>query len=247
MAQTHFGYQTVDDTEKAQRVRGVFDSVASRYDVMNDVLSMGLHRVWKAYTVAVAAVQPGMQVLDIAGGTGDLARAFAPKVGPAGRVVLTDINEAMLAVGRDRLLDDGQALPTAACDAEHLPFQDGSASAGFDLVTVAFGLRNMTHKDAALAEMNRVLRPGGRLLVLEFSKPAPLLQKPYDWYSFTLMPMLGQLIAKDGDSYRYLAESIRMHPDAATLKALMKTAGFGHVDVHRLAGGIVALHVGVKC
>jgi demethylmenaquinone methyltransferase / 2-methoxy-6-polyprenyl-1,4-benzoquinol methylase len=243
MAQTHFGYQTVDEATKAQRVRGVFDSVASNYDVMNDVLSMGLHRAWKAYTVAVAAVQPGMKVLDIAGGTGDLARAFARQAGPEGRVVLTDINEAMLRVGRDRLLDQGLALPTAACDAEHLPF----ASGAFDLVSVAFGLRNMTHKEAALAEMCRVLRPGGRLLVLEFSKPAPVLQKPYDWYSFTLMPMLGKLIAKDGDSYRYLAESIRMHPDQATLKAMMKTAGFGHVDVHSLAAGIVALHVGVKC
>ncbi len=243
MTQTHFGYQTVEDAEKARRVRGVFDSVASRYDVMNDVLSMGLHRVWKAYTVAVAAVQPGMKVLDIAGGTGDLARAFAKPAGPNGRVVLTDINEAMLRVGRDRLLDDGLVLPTAACDAEHLPFADGV----FDLVSVAFGLRNMTHKDAALTDMCRVLRPGGRLLVLEFSQPGALLQKPYDWYSFTLMPMLGKLIAKDGDSYRYLAESIRMHPDQATLKAMMQTAGFGHVDVHRLAGGIVALHVGVKC
>jgi demethylmenaquinone methyltransferase / 2-methoxy-6-polyprenyl-1,4-benzoquinol methylase len=243
MAQTHFGYQTVDETTKAQRVRGVFDSVASNYDVMNDVLSMGMHRAWKAYAVAVADVQPGMKVLDIAGGTGDLARAFARKAGTEGRVVLTDINEAMLRVGRDRLLDEGLALPTAACDAEHLPF----ASGGFDLASVAFGLRNMTHKEAALAEMCRVLRPGGRLLVLEFSKPAAALQKPYDWYSFTLMPMLGKLIAKDGDSYRYLAESIRMHPDQATLKAMMKTAGFGHVDVHSLAAGIVALHVGVKC
>jgi demethylmenaquinone methyltransferase/2-methoxy-6-polyprenyl-1,4-benzoquinol methylase len=243
MTQTHFGYQTVEDAEKARRVRGVFDSVASRYDIMNDVLSMGLHRIWKAYTVAVAAVQPGMKVLDIAGGTGDLARAFAKRAGPAGRVVLSDINEAMLRVGRDRLLDAGLVLPTAACDAERLPFATGA----FDLVSVAFGLRNMTHKEAALAEMCRVLRPGGRLLVLEFSKPAPLLQKPYDWYSFTLMPLLGKLIAKDGDSYRYLAESIRMHPDQATLKAMMQTAGFRHVDVHRLAGGIVALHVGVKC
>ncbi len=243
MTQTHFGYQTVEDADKARRVRGVFDSVASRYDVMNDVLSMGLHRVWKAYTVAVAAVQPGMKVLDIAGGTGDLARAFAQRAGSHGRVVLTDINEAMLRVGRDRLLDGGLVLPAAACDAERLPFADGT----FDLVSVAFGLRNMTHKDAALTEMCRVLRPGGRLLVLEFSKPAALLQKPYDWYSFTLMPMLGQLIAKDGDSYRYLAESIRMHPDQAALKAMMQAAGFGHVDVHRLAGGIVALHAGVKC
>ena len=247
MAQTHFGYQTVDETEKASRVRGVFDSVAPRYDLMNDVLSMGLHRAWKAYTVAVANVQPGMQVLDIAGGTGDLARAFARRAGASGRVVLTDINEAMLRTGRDRLLDDGLLLPTAACDAEHLPFPDGSARAGFDLVSVAFGLRNMTHKDAALKEMARVLRPGGRLLVLEFSKPAAALQKPYDWYSFTFMPLMGRLVAGDADSYRYLAESIRMHPDQATLKSLMQAVGFAHVDVHNLAGGIVALHVGVKC
>ena len=197
MAQTHFGYQTVDEGEKARRVRGVFDSVASRYDIMNDVLSMGLHRAWKAYTVAVADVQPGMKVLDIAGGTGDLARAFARRAGSTGRVVLTDINEAMLRTGRDRLMDEGLVLPTAACDAEQLPFADGS----FDLASVAFGLRNMTHKEAALAEMARVLRPGGRLLVLEFSKPAPLLQKPYDWYSFSFMPAMGKLIAGDGDSY----------------------------------------------
>ncbi len=243
MAQTHFGYQTVEEAEKARHVRGVFDSVASRYDIMNDVLSMGMHRVWKAYTVGVAAIQPGMRVLDIAGGTGDLARAFAARVGEQGCVVLTDINEAMLRTGRDRLLDDGLVIPTAACDAEHMPFADGS----FDLASVAFGLRNMTHKEAALAEMCRVLRPGGRLLVLEFSRPAPLLQKPYDFYSFKLMPLLGRLIAKDAASYRYLAESIRMHPDQATLKGLMKDAGFGHVDVHNMAGGIVALHVGIKC
>ena len=243
MAQTHFGYENVDESDKARRVRGVFDSVATSYDVMNDVLSFGLHRAWKAYTVAVANVQPGWKVLDIAGGTGDLARAFAPRVGERGRVVLTDINEAMLRVGRDRLLDEGQVLPTAACDAEHLPF----AEATFDLVTVAFGLRNMTHKESALAEMGRVLRPGGRLMVLEFSRPTPLLQKPYDWYSFRFMPLMGKLIAKDADSYRYLAESIRMHPDQATLTGMMKGAGFGHVDVHNLAGGIVALHVGVKC
>ena len=247
MAQTHFGYQTVDDAEKAARVRGVFDSVAPSYDLMNDVLSGGLHRVWKSYTVGVANVQPGNRVLDIAGGTGDLARAFAPQVGETGRVVLTDINEAMLRTGRDRLLDEGRVIPTAACDAEHLPFATGSADAGFDLVSVAFGLRNMTHKEAALKEMARVLRPGGRLLVLEFSRPAAPLQKAYDFYSFKLMPMLGKLIAGDGDSYRYLAESIRMHPDQATLKAMMKDAGFGHVDVHNLAVGIVALHVGVKC
>lgn len=243
MAQTHFGYQTVDEGEKARHVRGVFDSVASNYDLMNDLLSLGQHRAWKAYAVAVAAVRPGMQVLDIAGGTGDLARAFAKAAGDSGRVVLTDINEAMLRVGRDRLLDEGLVLPTAACDAEKLPFAD----AGFDLASVAFGLRNMTHKEAALREMARVLRPGGRLLVLEFSKPAAALQRPYDWYSFTLMPLLGKWVAKDADSYRYLAESIRMHPDQATLAAMMKAAGFGHVDVHKLAGGIVALHVGIKC
>jgi len=243
MTQTHFGYQTVDETDKARRVRGVFDSVASRYDIMNDVLSMGLHRAWKAYAVAVADVQPGMQVLDIAGGTGDLARAFAQRAGVQGRVVLTDINEAMLRTGRDRLLDAGLLLPTAACDAEQLPFADAS----FDLVSVAFGLRNMTHKEAALSEMARVLRPGGRLLVLEFSRPAPPLRKAYDWYSFTFMPAMGKLIAGDAESYRYLAESIRMHPDQAMLKTMLQACGFAHVDVHNLAGGIVALHVGVKC
>ena len=243
MGQTHFGFQHVDEAEKARRVRGVFDSVASRYDLMNDVLSFGMHRVWKGYTVAVAGARPGMSVLDIAGGTGDLARQFAQAVGERGRVVLTDINEAMLRTGRDRLLDDGLALPTVACDAERLPFPD----AGFDIVSVAFGLRNMTHKEQALAEMARVLKPGGKLLVLEFSRPAPLLRKPYDWYSFNVMPRLGAWIAKDADSYRYLAESIRMHPDQQTLKSMMKGCGFGHVDVHNLAGGIVALHVGIRC
>jgi demethylmenaquinone methyltransferase/2-methoxy-6-polyprenyl-1,4-benzoquinol methylase len=243
MAQTHFGFETVDDAQKAHKVRAVFDSVAGRYDLMNDLLSGGLHRVWKAYAVAVANVQPGDRVLDIAGGTGDLARAFAPRVGAQGLVVHTDINESMLRVGRDRLLDEGLALPTAVCDAEQLPHADGV----FDLVTVAFGLRNMTHKERALAEMCRVLRPGGRLLVLEFSKVAEPLQKPYDFYSFKLMPLLGRLVARDADSYRYLAESIRMHPDQATLKAMMQAAGFGHVDVHNLSAGIVALHVGIKC
>lgn len=243
MATTHFGYQTVDEAQKAARVRGVFDSVAQKYDIMNDLMSGGLHRAWKAYTVAVAAVQPGHRVLDIAGGTGDLSRAFARAVGPSGLVVHTDINEAMLRVGRDRLIDEGLALPTNLCDAEKLPYPDNS----FDRVSVAFGLRNMTHKDAALAEMCRVLKPGGRLLVLEFSKVAAPLAKPYDWYSFNILPKLGQMIAGDAESYRYLAESIRMHPDAQTLKAMMKLAGFGHVDVHKLTAGVVALHVGIKC
>jgi demethylmenaquinone methyltransferase/2-methoxy-6-polyprenyl-1,4-benzoquinol methylase len=243
MSQTHFGFETVEEQEKARRVRGVFDSVASKYDVMNDLMSMGLHRAWKAYTLAVANLREGQRVLDIAGGTGDLARAFAPKVGPSGLVVHTDINEAMLRTGRDRLLDEGMVLPSTICDAEKLPFREGT----FDLVSVAFGLRNMTHKDGALAEMARVLKPGGRLMVLEFSKVAAPLQKAYDWYSFKVLPRLGQLVAGDADSYRYLAESIRMHPDQATLKAMMKTAGFGHVDVHNLSAGVVALHVGIKC
>jgi demethylmenaquinone methyltransferase/2-methoxy-6-polyprenyl-1,4-benzoquinol methylase len=243
MATTHFGYQTVDEAHKAARVRGVFDSVAQKYDIMNDLMSGGLHRAWKAYTVAVANVRPGDKVLDIAGGTGDLSRAFAKAVGPTGMVVHTDINEAMLRVGRDRLIDEGLALPTNLCDAEKLPYPAHS----FDRVCVAFGLRNMTHKDVALAEMCRVLKPGGRLLVLEFSKVAAPLSKPYDWYSFNILPKLGQMIAGDAESYRYLAESIRMHPDAQTLKGMMKTAGFGHVDVHKLTAGVVALHVGIKC
>ena len=243
MSDTHFGFKKVDEAHKASRVRGVFDSVASRYDVMNDLMSMGLHRAWKAYTVAVANLRAGDQVLDIAGGTGDLARAFAKKVGATGTVVHTDINEAMLRQGRDRLLDEGLVLPTTICDAEALPF----SSASFDLVSVAFGLRNMTHKEQALAEMARVLKPGGRLLVLEFSKVAKPLEKAYDWYSFNILPRIGQWVAGDADSYRYLAESIRMHPGQAELKGLMKTAGFGHVDVHNLSAGVVALHVGIKC
>jgi demethylmenaquinone methyltransferase/2-methoxy-6-polyprenyl-1,4-benzoquinol methylase len=210
---------------------------------MNDLMSLGLHRAWKAYAVAVADVREGDHVLDLAGGTGDLARAFAKKVGASGMVVHTDINEAMLRQGRDRLLDDGLVLPTALCDAEVLPFPSGT----FDLVSVAFGLRNMTHKERALAEMNRVLRSGGRLLVLEFSKVAAPLAKAYDWYSFQVLPRLGQWVAGDADSYRYLAESIRMHPDQAELKAMMKGAGFGHVDVHNLSAGVVALHAGIKC
>jgi len=243
MSQTHFGFETVDEAEKAGRVRQVFDSVATRYDVMNDLMSMGLHRVWKAYTVNVARVRPGDRVLDLAAGTGDLTRSFARQAGPQGVVVHTDINLSMLKVGRDRLIDDGLNLPTVACDAEKLPFPDGS----FDLVCVAFGLRNMTHKERALIEMNRVLRPGGRLLVLEFSRIAAPLKSAYDWYSFNVLPRIGSLVAGDANSYRYLAESIRMHPDQASLKALMKSSGFGHVDVHNLTAGVVALHVGIKC
>ena len=243
MSTTHFGYEKVDDKEKAGRVRGVFDSVATRYDLMNDLMSGGLHRVWKAYTVMVANVGEGSKVLDIAGGTGDLALAFAKKVGTTGEVVHTDINEAMLRTGRERLLDAGVALPTVVCDAEKLPFADNH----FDVVTVAFGLRNMTHKDVGLKEMNRVLKPRGKLLVLEFSKVAKPLAKAYDWYSFKVLPTLGKLVAGDDASYRYLAESIRMHPDQDDLKTLMKEGGFGHVDYHNMTGGVVALHVGIKC
>ena len=243
MNNTHFGFESVNEKDKARRVRSVFDSVAPKYDVMNDLMSLGLHRAWKAYTVMVANVKEGYQVLDIAGGTGDLAMAFAPKVGASGRVVHSDINEAMLREGRDRLLDAGVSLPTLVCDAEHLPFADNS----FDLVTVAFGLRNMTHKDAALREMSRVLKPGGKLLVLEFSKVAKPLEKFYDWYSFKVLPKLGKLIANDDSSYQYLAESIRMHPSQQELKAMMLKDGFGHVDYHNMSGGVVALHVGIKC
>ena len=243
MTSTHFGFESVDEKDKARRVRSVFDSVAPKYDVMNDLMSMGLHRAWKAYTVLVANVKEGQQVLDIAGGTGDLSLAFAPKVGATGRVVHTDINEAMLREGRNRLIDAGVCLPTLVCDAEHLPFADGH----FDLVTVAFGLRNMTHKDAALREMNRVLKPGGKLLVLEFSKVARPLEKIYDWYSFKVLPKVGKLVANDSASYQYLAESIRMHPGQEELKALMRQSGFGHVDYHNMSGGMVALHVGIKC
>jgi demethylmenaquinone methyltransferase / 2-methoxy-6-polyprenyl-1,4-benzoquinol methylase len=243
MTSTHFGFQSVDEKDKAKAVRGVFDSVASKYDVMNDLMSVGMHRAWKAYTVMVANVKPGQRVLDIAGGTGDLALAFAPKVGATGQVVHTDINEAMLREGRNRLLDAGVSVPTLACDAEHLPFTDGY----FDLVTVAFGLRNMTHKDAALLEMSRVIKPGGKLLVLEFSSVAKPLAKIYDWYSFKVLPKLGKLVANDDASYQYLAESIRMHPDQDALKTMMLKGGFSHVDYHNMSGGVVALHVGIKC
>ena len=243
MNSTHFGFESINETAKAGRVRGVFDSVAPKYDVMNDLMSMGLHRAWKAYTLLVADVKDGHQILDVAGGTGDLGLSFAKKVGKTGRVVHTDINEAMLRTGRDRLLDAGYVLPTYVCDAEKLPFADAS----FHTVSVAFGLRNMTHKDIALKEMCRVLKPGGKLLVLEFSKVAKPLEKAYDWYSFNILPRLGKLVADDEDSYRYLAESIRMHPSQAELKTMLHTAGFGHVDVHNLTGGLVALHLGIKC
>jgi demethylmenaquinone methyltransferase / 2-methoxy-6-polyprenyl-1,4-benzoquinol methylase len=243
MTTTHFGFQDVDEKDKAARVRGVFDSVAVKYDVMNDLMSMGLHRAWKAYTVMVSGAGLGTKVLDIAGGTGDLALAFAKKVGSTGQVVHTDINEAMLRVGRDRLVDAGVHLPTMVCDAERLPYADNH----FDVVSVAFGLRNMTHKGAALMEMCRVLKPRGKLCVLEFSKVAQPLQKAYDWYSFNILPKLGSWIAGDAASYQYLAESIRMHPDQEALKAMMQGAGFGHVDIHNLTGGIVALHMGIKC
>ena len=243
MTSTHFGFKSVDESEKASHVRGVFDSVAPKYDVMNDLMSMGLHRAWKAYTVMGANLQEGDRALDIAGGTGDLALAFSKKVGRTGQVVHTDINEAMLSTGRNRLLDEGVSLPTMVCDAEKLPFADGY----FNLVSVAFGLRNMTHKDVALAEMHRVLKPGGKLLVLEFSKVAAPLEKIYDWYSFKVLPKLGKLVAGDDSSYQYLAESIRMHPGQAELKTMMHKGGFGHVDYHNLTGGVVALHVGIKC
>ena len=241
--QTHFGFESVAEGEKADRVRGVFDTVAPKYDLMNDLMSFGLHRVWKTYTVAVAQVREGDRVLDIAAGTGDLTLAFARKVGVKGLVLHSDINEAMLRRGRDRLLDAGVLAPSLLADAQALPLPD----AAFDVVSVAFGLRNMTRKEEALAEFARVLKPGGRLLVLEFSKVAKPLAPVYDWYSFNVLPRLGRWIAGDADSYRYLAESIRMHPDAATLKAMMKTAGFGHVDVHDLAAGVVVLHAGIKC
>ncbi|UAW98184.1 bifunctional demethylmenaquinone methyltransferase/2-methoxy-6-polyprenyl-1,4-benzoquinol methylase UbiE [Halopseudomonas nanhaiensis] len=242
---THFGYQTVAESEKAQKVAEVFHSVAAKYDLMNDLMSAGVHRLWKRFTIELSGVRPGNRVLDIAGGTGDLTRKFSRLVGQDGEVVLADINASMLSVGRDRLLDQGIAgnVRFVQADAEALPFPDNH----FDCITIAFGLRNVTHKDKALESMLRVLKPGGRLLVLEFSKPGnKLLSKAYDQYSFTLLPFMGKLVTNDSESYRYLAESIRMHPDQDTLKAMMEMAGFARVTYHNMTGGIVALHRGIK-
>ncbi len=239
---THFGFQQVAETEKAQKVAGVFDSVAPKYDLMNDLMSAGMHRAWKAFTIAISGVKRGERVLDVASGSGDLASAFARRVGEEGQVWITDINGAMLARGRDRMLDEGRPLPLAQCDAEKLPFKTDS----FDCVSVAFGLRNMTHKDVALAEMRRVLKPGGRLLVLEFSRVWQPLARAYDWYSFQVLPWLGSKIAGDAESYRYLAESIRMHPDQDQLKGLMEQSGLERVEYFNLSAGVVALHRGYK-
>ena len=241
-SKTHFGFEQVAEAEKARRVAEVFDSVAHRYDIMNDLMSGGMHRLWKSFTIARSGVREGSRVLDVAGGTGDLSLAFARKVGKTGQVWLTDINNAMLTHGRDRLCDKGFLLPVAQCDAEKLPFPDDY----FDCVTVAFGLRNMTHKDLALAEMRRVLRPGGRLLVLEFSQIWKPLAPVYDLYSFKVIPRIGEIITKDADSYRYLAESIRVHPDQETLKGMMENAGLEKVEYFNLTLGVVALHRGFK-
>jgi len=242
MSKTHFGFETVDENEKAKKVAGVFTSVASKYDIMNDLMSVGLHRIWKRFAVGLANVHEGQRVLDVAGGSADLSRLFLKKVGRSGQVVLTDINNAMLCVGRDRLLDEGIATPTTQCDAEHLPFPDNY----FDCVSIAFGLRNVTHKDAALREMYRVIKPGGRVIVLEFSKVAKPLEKMYDLYSFKLLPKMGELIANDADSYRYLAESIRMHPGQEELKQMMLGAGLERVEYFNMTGGVVAVHRGYK-
>jgi len=242
MADTHFGFETVNEEEKAKKVAGVFTSVASKYDVMNDLMSAGLHRLWKRYAISVSGVRKGQRVLDVAGGSADMSRLFLKEVGETGQVVFTDINNAMLRVGRDRLLDEGIATPTTQCDAEHLPFPDNY----FDCVSIAFGLRNVTHKDAALREMHRVLKPGGRVIVLEFSKVAKPLEKAYDLYSFKLLPKMGELIAGDADSYRYLAESIRMHPGQEELKTMMGEAGLERVEYFNLTGGVVAVHRGYK-
>jgi demethylmenaquinone methyltransferase/2-methoxy-6-polyprenyl-1,4-benzoquinol methylase len=239
---THFGFQEVNESDKAHKVAGVFDSVAPKYDLMNDLMSAGMHRAWKAFTIALARVRTGERVLDVASGSGDLASAFARRAGAEGEVWVTDINRAMLALGRDRLLDAGCALPLAQCDAERLPFRADY----FDCVSVAFGLRNMTQKEAALAEMRRVLKPGGRILVLEFSRVWQPLTRAYDWYSFKVLPWLGSRIAGDADSYRYLAESIRMHPDQEQLKTMMEQAGLERVEYFNLSAGVVALHRGYK-
>ncbi|AWI79050.1 MAG: bifunctional demethylmenaquinone methyltransferase/2-methoxy-6-polyprenyl-1,4-benzoquinol methylase UbiE [Betaproteobacteria bacterium HGW-Betaproteobacteria-13] len=239
---THFGFETVAEEQKQRKVAEVFSSVAQKYDVMNDLMSFGLHRIWKAFTIQISGVRTGDRVLDVAGGTADLSLAFARKVGERGQVWLTDINHAMLSRGRDRVVDKGFSLPVAQCNAEKLPFPDD----WFDCVTVAFGLRNMTHKDVALAEMRRVLRPGGRLLVLEFSKVWKPLAPVYDLYSFKLLPWMGNKVADDADSYRYLAESIRMHPGQEELKTMMEQAGLQRVDYFNLSAGVVALHRGYK-
>jgi demethylmenaquinone methyltransferase/2-methoxy-6-polyprenyl-1,4-benzoquinol methylase len=239
---THFGYQEVPEGEKAQRVGAVFKSVAPSYDLMNDLMSLGLHRVWKRFALELSGVRAGSRVLDVASGSGDLALAFAKRAGPSGQVWMTDINAAMLGVGRDKLIDAGIFAPPALCDAEKLPF----AADTFDCVSVAFGLRNMTHKDVALAEMARVTRPGGRVIVLEFSRPWKPLTRAYDAYSFNILPRLGKYIARDEAAYRYLAESIRMHPDQETLKAMMDRAGLVKTEYFNLAAGVVALHRGFK-
>ena len=237
---TYFGYERVTPDEKSRRVRGVFDSVARRYDLMNDLMSAGLHRGWKRFTVELSGVREGARVLDLAGGTGDLAARFARRVGRTGMVVHTDINGAMLAAGRDKLVDRGVVLPTVQCNAEALPF----APRSFDCVSIGFGLRNVTHQARALAEMARVLKPAGIAMVLEFSRVSGPLAPFYDWYSFNVLPALGRLVANDAASYRYLAESIRVHPDQETLKALMERSGFDRVDYYNLVAGVVALHTG---
>ncbi len=242
---TDFGFTRVARDAKAGMVRGVFDSVASRYDLMNDLMSGGIHRLWKRFTIELSSARPGQTVLDIAGGTGDLAARFSRLVGPEGKVILADINAAMLEVGRDRLIDKGATgnIEVVQANAQALPFEDNS----IDCITIAFGLRNVTDKDMALRSMLRVLRPGGRLLVLEFSKPtSPLLGKVYDQYSFQILPAMGRLIAQDADSYRYLAESIRKHPDQETLLEMMRDAGFAECQYHNMTGGIVAVHRGLK-
>jgi demethylmenaquinone methyltransferase/2-methoxy-6-polyprenyl-1,4-benzoquinol methylase len=239
---THFGYQQVPEDEKARKVGGVFSSVAPSYDLMNDLMSLGLHRAWKRFAVEMSGVREGSRVLDVASGSGDLAAALSRRAGASGQVWMTDINAAMLGVGRDKLIDRGLSPPLAQCDAQKLPFRDDT----FDCVSVAFGLRNMTRKEEALAEMTRVARPGGRVLVLEFSRPWKPLEGAYDAYSFNVLPKLGRFIARDESAYRYLAESIRMHPDQETLKGMMEAAGLARVEYFNLAAGVVALHRGWK-